>query len=99
MLTPREKSPPPEKFSSEEDRTYDPASSLTASPPLYQRDIPASQVIPVTLKIGSPVTTLPAASCYRISAGTGWPGVSNLWLCEIASLQLQLLQSSEHMWP
>ena len=32
MLTPREKSPLPEKFSSEEDRTQDTASSRTASP-------------------------------------------------------------------
>ena len=29
-------------------------------------------------KIGSPVTTLPGAWCYRVSAGTGCPGVSVL---------------------
>ena len=29
-------------------------------------------------KIGTPVTTLPDAWCYRVSAGTGWPGVSIL---------------------
>ena len=30
------------------------------------------------LKIGTPVATLPAAWRYRVSAGTGWPGVSIL---------------------
>ena len=30
------------------------------------------------LKIGTPVTTLPGAWCYRVSAGTGRPGVSIL---------------------
>ena len=39
MLTPREKSPRPEKFSSEEDGTHDAASSRTASPTHHQRAI------------------------------------------------------------
>ena len=39
MLTPREKSPLPEKPSSEEDQTHDAASSRTASPTHYQQDI------------------------------------------------------------
>ena len=30
------------------------------------------------LKIGTPVATLPGVWCYRVSAGTGWPGVSIL---------------------
>ena len=30
------------------------------------------------LKIGTPVATLPGAWCNRVSAGTGWPGVSIL---------------------
>ena len=30
------------------------------------------------LKIGTPVATLPGAWCYRVSAGTGQPGVSIL---------------------
>ena len=30
------------------------------------------------LKIGTPVATLPGALCYRVSAGTGCPGVSIL---------------------
>ena len=33
-------------------------------------------------KIGTPVATLPGAWRYRVSAGTGWPGVSILWLAE-----------------
>ena len=32
------------------------------------------------LKIGTPVATLPGAWRYRVSAGTGWPGVSILWV-------------------
>ena len=38
------------------------------------------------LKIGTPVATLPEAWHCRVSAGTGWPGVSVLWLDEIESL-------------
>ena len=30
------------------------------------------------LKIGTPVATLPGAWRYRVSTGTGWPGVSIL---------------------
>ena len=37
------------------------------------------------LKIGTPVATLPGAWRYRASAGTGWPGVSILWLGEMES--------------
>ena len=33
--------------------------------------------------IGTPVATLPGAWRYRVSAGTGWPGVSILWLGEV----------------
>ena len=38
------------------------------------------------LKIGTPVATLPGAWCYRVSAGTGRPGVRILWLGEMESL-------------
>ena len=38
------------------------------------------------LKIGTPVATLPGAWRYRVSAGTGRPGVSILWLVEVESL-------------
>ena len=34
-------------------------------------------------KIGTPVATLPGAWSHRVSAGTGRPGVSILWLGEI----------------
>ena len=37
------------------------------------------------LKIGTPEATLPGAWCHRVSAGTGWPGVSILWLGEMES--------------
>ena len=36
-------------------------------------------------KIGTPVATLPGAWRYRVSAGTGWAGVSMLWLGEMES--------------
>ena len=38
------------------------------------------------LKIDTPVATLPGAWRYRVSAGTGRPGVSILWLDEVESL-------------
>ena len=38
------------------------------------------------LNIGTPVATLPGARRYRVSAGTGQPGVSILWLGEVESL-------------
>ena len=38
------------------------------------------------LTIGTPVVTLPGAWRYRISAGTGWPSVSILWLGEMEIL-------------
>ena len=38
------------------------------------------------LKIGTPVATLPGAWCNRVSAETGWPGVSILRLGEVESL-------------
>ena len=37
-------------------------------------------------KIGTQVATLPGAWRYRVSAGTGHPGVSILWLGEVESL-------------
>ena len=37
-------------------------------------------------KVNTPVATLPGAWYYRVSAGTGWPGVSILWLGEMESL-------------
>ena len=37
------------------------------------------------LNIGTPVATLPGAFRYRVSTGTGRPGVSILWLGEMES--------------
>ena len=38
------------------------------------------------LKLGTRVATLPGTWRYRVSAGTGWPCVSILWLDEMESL-------------
>ena len=38
------------------------------------------------LNIGTPMATLPGAWRDRVSAGSGWPGVSILWLGEMESL-------------
>ena len=46
----------------------------------------SSHTITSDLKIGIPVATLPCAWHYRVSAGTGQPGVSILWLGEVESL-------------
>ena len=40
----------------------------------------------IDLKIGTQVATLPGVWCYRVSAGTGQPGVSILWCGEVESL-------------
>ena len=48
------------------------------------------RVIPVTLKnistTGTSLATLSGGLRYRVSARTGWPGISTLLLCEMASL-------------
>ena len=38
------------------------------------------------LKFGTPAATLPSAWRYRVSAGTGWPGISILSLGQMESL-------------
>ena len=38
------------------------------------------------LKIYTSVTTLPGVWCYRVSTGTGRPGVSVMWLGKVESL-------------
>ena len=40
----------------------------------------------MTEKIGTQVAALPGAWRYWVSARTGWPGVSILWVCDTASL-------------
>ena len=57
MLTPREKSPQPGKFSSEEDRTHDAASRRTASPTHYQLSYSGPNINDLTF--GGLVPTLP----------------------------------------
>ena len=64
--------------------------------PLRERKIPGSKLAwagifsgsshTSDLKIGTPVATLPGAWRYRVSAGTGRPGVSILWLGEVERL-------------
>ena len=38
------------------------------------------------LQTDTPVAILPGAWRYRVSAGTSWPSVTILWLCEVESL-------------
>ena len=58
MLTAREKSPLPEKFSLGEYRTHDAASSRTASPTHYQRAVPAPTLCECCLNMGTAIITL-----------------------------------------
>ena len=57
------------------------ASSSRAKDPRFEsrlrRDFPGSSHTS-DLKIGTPVAALLGAWCYKVSAGTGWPGVSIL---------------------
>ena len=48
-------------------------------------------------KIGTPVSTLPDAWCYWVSAGTGQPGVSILWLGETESLMCSFYLGVQHV--
>ena len=47
--------------------------------------------------IGTPVATLPGAWRYRISAGTGRPGVSILWMGEMESLIATSISVWQHI--
>ena len=74
--------------------TGTPLAALFSSPLLYSRGPPRERKIPGSnpacagifsgsshtsdLKTGTPVATLPGAWRYRVSVGTGWPGVSIL---------------------
>ena len=53
--------------------------------PRWRRDFSGSSHTS-DLNTGTPVATLPGAWRYRVSAGTGRPGVSMLWLGEVESL-------------
>ena len=69
---------------------------LVVRRPPREREIPGSNpacagIFPGSsqtsnLKIGTPVATLPGAWRYRVSTGTGPPGVSILWLGEVERL-------------
>ena len=94
---------------------------LTTSLPLWLRCPPRERMIPDSnltcagifpgsshtsdLKIGNPGATPPVAWRYRVSAGTGWPGVSILCLGEMESLICnsisvwQYVQLSEQIRP
>ena len=43
------------------------------------------------------MATLPGAWHYRVSAGTGWPGVSVLWLGEMESLSATFISVQQHV--
>ena len=85
MFTPREESPLPEKFSTEEDQTHDTASSRTVSPTHHKQAIPAPSVC---LQSGRPAfdahflhgafVGLSRTCCYRVSARTDCVCVSTL---------------------
>ena len=70
--------------------------SLVARRPPWERKIPGSNPACAGIfsgsshtsdfKIGTPVATLPGAWRYRVSTGTGRPGVSILWLGEVERL-------------
>ena len=47
-----------------------------SSIPAFAADLLTGPVTPVTEELVTPVATLPGAWRYRVSAGTGWPGVS-----------------------
>ena len=51
--------------------------------PAFAVDHFLGRIIPVTYKLILQKATLPGAWRYRVIAGTGWPGVSILWLGEI----------------
>ena len=58
---------------------------IPGSNPGYAQNFPGSSHTS-DFKIGTPVATLPGAWRYRVSAGTGRPGVCILWLCKMESL-------------
>ena len=61
------------------------ASALTAADPGFDSHL-RQDFSGLSHTIGIPVATLPGTWCYRVNAGTGWPGVSILQQGEIESL-------------
>ena len=83
-------------FADDTDRLKRRLVGLVVRRPPRERKIPGSNPVCAGIfsgsshtsdsKIGTPVATLPGAWRYRVSAGTGRPGVSRLWLGEVESL-------------
>ena len=67
-------------MSPEEDRTRD---TVDSEPKHYQLSYSGPHTS--DLNIGTPVAALPGTWRSRVSAGTGRPGVSILWLGEVES--------------
>ena len=62
------------------------SASCAEDPGLGERDFSWVGSYQWLKKMDPPVATLPGAWRYRVSAGTGWPSVSILWLGEMESL-------------
>ena len=66
------------------------ASASRAEDPVFEfrilRDFSGSSHTSDFKLFGTPVATLPGAWLYRVSAGTGRPGIGILWLGEVESL-------------
>ena len=93
------------KFSLEEDRTHDAASSRTASPTHYQLAIPAptppSRVVWLLLSSLYTRDHRPDVWSCEVSAGMGWPGLMILWIGEIADLNTSFclrMAASQIVW-
>ena len=69
MLTPREKSPLPKKFSPEEDRTQEATSGRTASPTHYQQAVPVPCHASDTVASMLPLTDQVSVYCDRVRTG------------------------------
>ena len=81
MLILRDKSPLPEKFSSEENQTHDAASSRTASPTHYQRAIPAHTRVLLEVDVtrpGEAERCPPLNQCHVCRIDPEWRGVPRL---------------------
>ena len=48
--------------------------------------------------IGTSAVSLPSEWRFRVSAGTGWPGVGTLWLSETQSLIYKIVAQSGHRY-
>ena len=81
MLTPREKSPLPEKISSEEDQTHNAASSSMVGPTHYQQAIPAPLSKRQRRLLTSEVHALLPLSVLMLSVSQTSALQSTSWTC------------------